>query len=95
MLALTVAECRRSTDRRAMRDRDDGIEIGLAKRFQIYSMHNGQPHSKVAEYDTEEEMGKHRQRLDRVEAVRIMRRTGIEYIPIRLFLKQPQSAKLG
>jgi hypothetical protein len=82
---------------RPIRDRDDGIEIegGPAKRFQIYSIYNGQPHSRVAEYDTEEELAKHRQRLDRVEAVRMMRRTGIEYIPTSQYLEQLKAAKRG
>jgi hypothetical protein len=56
-------------------------------KFKIFSMHDGRPHTKIAEYETEEELLKHRQRLDRVEAVEVRRREGTKYIPLREYLK--------
>ena len=57
-----------------------------AKRYWVYWMVKDQPHSVVAEYDTDEALRRHRGRLDRIEAVFVRKMCGTTYVPVRKFL---------
>jgi hypothetical protein len=58
--------------------------------FRVYRMVRGEPHERIASYDTVEEFLKHRQRLDRSESVQKGRG---EYIPVKILQEQLKATK--
>jgi hypothetical protein len=54
-----------------------------AKRYQVFSTHDGMPHKCIAEYNTLEELRGHQLRTDVVELVQIKPRM---YVPLREYL---------
>jgi hypothetical protein len=54
-----------------------------AKRYQVFSMHDGRPHKCIAEYNSLDELRRHPLRTDIIEVVQIKPRM---YVPLREYL---------
>ena len=64
-----------------------------APKFRVYVWNGKEALDCVAEYETEEELLKHKQRADRREVLMLRDNTGVEYVPVMEYIKKLKEAK--
>lgn len=69
------------------------VEGRPGPRFRVYVWDGKVAGQCVAEYETEQELMKHKQRLDRREVLMFRKKSGTEYVPVMQYIKNLLASK--